>query len=81
MSCSWYLPARTKVYRPNSRSISQPSRPLAASGRTGARAGAGRPALLAGNEVLAPGDCEDTCVMLEKKPPACESGNGTGATP
>ena len=75
--------ARAKTYRPNSRSISQPSNPLAASGRTDVRVGAGRPAALAGCGALTAGalDGEAAWAMVEKKPPACEPGNAATATP
>jgi hypothetical protein len=73
---------RTGAYRPNSRSISQPSSPRAASGRTEVRVGAGLPAVLAGEGaftgVLA---CEAACMKLEKKPPACKPGNAATGTP
>jgi hypothetical protein len=71
------------VYRPNSRSISQPSNPAAASGRADVRVGAGLPAALAGKGALIVGElaCEAACARFEKKPPACEPGNAATATP
>ena len=76
------IPGTPILYRPNSRSISQPSSPLAASGRTDVRVGAGLPAALAGKGaltgVLA---CEAACTKFEKKPPCCEPGNAATGTP
>ena len=74
---------RANAYRPNSRSISQPSSPLAASGRTDVRVGAGLPAALAGVGVLAGGvlACEAACMKFEKKPPACKPGKLATGTP
>jgi hypothetical protein len=73
---------RANAYRPNSRSISQPSRPAPASGRTEVRVGAGLPAALAGEGaftgVLA---CEAACTRFEKKPPACTPGKLATGTP
>src|ERR1700731_2049498 len=71
-----------KLYRPNTRSISQPSSPAAASGRTDVRVGAGRPTVpLAdiGIGVDAEGGetCEDACTMFEYTPAGCEFGSGT----
>ena len=74
---------RANAYRPNSRSISQPSRPAPASGRTEVRVGAGLPAALAGVGVLAGGvlACEAACIKFEKKPPACKPGKLATGTP
>ena len=73
---------RMSAYRPNSRSISQPSSPAAGSGRTEVRVGAGLPAALAGEGaftgVLA---CEAACTKFEKKPPACKPGKLATGTP
>src|SRR6202035_58233 len=89
----WLSRARqraTKIYRPNSRSISQPSRPAPASGRTAVRVGAARLVPLAGNGAsgadavgAAEGalTCEATCASFEKKPPACEFGKAATGTP
>src|SRR5258708_35879257 len=76
-------------YRPNSRSISQPSNPAAASGRTDVRVGAGLAAPLTAcgvAGVAAAGaegalTCEAACARFEKKPPACEVGKEATATP
>src|SRR5579859_954927 len=67
------------LYRPNSRSISQPSSPPAASGRTEARGGAGRPATAA--EVAAATLVGDACMIFASKPPAGEPGSATTGTP
>jgi len=76
------IPGTPILYRPNSRSISQPSRPLAASGRIDVRVGAGLPAALAGEGaltgVLA---CEAAWTRFENKPPCCEPGNAATGTP
>src|SRR5258705_12740803 len=73
---------RANAYRPNSRSVSQPSRPAPASGRTEVRVGAGLPAALAGEGaftgVLA---CEAACTRFEKKPPVCKPGKLATGTP
>jgi hypothetical protein len=73
----------TKIYRPNSRSTSQPSNPLAASGRTDVRVGGGRTAPPADVGAGAAGalTCEDACTMFEKKPAACEVGKAATGTP
>src|ERR1700737_4603998 len=69
-------------YRPNSRSISQPSNPAAASGRTDVRVGVDLPAALAGEGALTGAlACEAACTKFEKKPPACEPGNVATGTP
>src|SRR5579872_668996 len=70
-------------HRPNSRSISQPSKPFAASGRTEARVGAGRGAA-EGNglsAVLAAFGEERTCAMVASGSTGCEAGRATGETP
>ena len=74
----------TSAYRPNNRSISQPSSPLAASGRTEARVGAGRAATVAGGcgELAAATlVCGVACARFENKPPACEAGKAATGTP
>ena len=81
-------PRRLRVYRPNSRCISQPSSPAAASGRTDVRVGAGRPAtpvvdICIGIGVGAEGGltCEEACTRFENVPAGCEFGSGAGVTP
>lgn len=73
---------RTNAYRPNSRSISQPSSPAAGSGRTEVRVGAGLPTVLAGGGALTGMvPCETVCTKFEKKPPACKPGRLATGTP
>src|SRR6266700_6861034 len=69
--------APTKIYRPNSRSISQPSNPAATSGRADVRGATGLAALPAGGGAAAVGaegalTCEAVCIRFEKEPLACE---------
>src|SRR6266567_6008822 len=69
--------APTKIYRPNSRSISQPSNAAAASGRADVRGGTGLAALPTDcGAVGAEGalTCEAGCIRFEKEPLACEFG-------
>src|SRR5260221_8385072 len=73
-------------YRPNSRSISQPSNPVAASGRTEVRVGAGLAAPLAACGAVAVGGegaltCEAVCTRFENKPLDCEFGSAATGTP
>lgn len=75
-----------EFYRPNSRSISQPSSPAAASGRTEVRVGAGRPATPLADIGIGVGaedevTCEEACTMFGNNPAGCEFGSGTGVTP
>jgi hypothetical protein len=80
-----------KTYRPNSRSISQPSNPAAASGCTELRVGAARFGPPTGNGTAgaaARADgaegaviCEATCARLPKGPDPCEFGSDTTGTP
>jgi hypothetical protein len=81
---------RDNYLPPNSRSISQPSRPAAASGRADVRVGAGRLVALTGNGTggadavgAAEGalTCEATCARFEKKPACCEFGRLATGTP
>src|SRR5205085_4610229 len=55
----------TKSYRPNSRSISQPSNPAAACGRTEPRAGGGRFGPPAGSGTGGAGACADGALTCE----------------
>src|SRR5882672_1571498 len=78
--------APTKIYRPNSRSISQPSNPAAVSGRADGRVGTGLAALPTGCGAAAVGaegalTCDAVCIRFEKKPPACEFGRAATGTP
>src|SRR5260370_41991208 len=73
--------ARLTSYRPNSRSISQPSSPAAGWGRTEVRVGAGLPAALAGEAAFTGAlACETACTRFEKKP-ACKPGKPATGTP
>jgi hypothetical protein len=75
------------IYLPNSRSISQPSSPAAASGRAAPRVVVARPAAGAGasdagvGEAEATPACGVTCATFENKPPACEPGSAATGTP
>ena len=83
-AASWDM---ATAYRPNSRSISQPSSPAAVSGRTDVRVGAGLAAPPIVGAGAAAGEaegalaCEAACAKFEKKPPACEPGKAATATP
>src|SRR3954463_12743541 len=70
-------------WRPNSRSVSQPSKPDAASGRAAeVRVGTGLPTVLEGAGAPAGGvACEAACIRLEKKPRPCEFGRPVSGTP
>src|SRR5258705_5597178 len=75
------LGGRLDGYRPNSRSISQPSSPAPDSGRTEVRVGAGLPAALAGEAAFTGAlACETACTRFEKKP-ACKPGKPATGTP
>lgn len=77
--------ARTEIYRPNSRSISQLSNPAGASGRAEVRVGAGLAAPLAACAAAVGAEgaltCEAVCIRLENTPPACEFGSAATGTP
>src|SRR5258708_30260450 len=73
--------ARLNGYRPNSRSISQPSSPAAGSGRTEVRVGAGLPAALAGDAAFTGAlACDTACTQFQKQP-ACKPGKPATGTP
>jgi len=72
---------RTMRYRPNNRLISQPSSPLAGSGRTAARDGVGLPATEVDGGFAGAFAGELACAMVAKKPLVCEAGSGVAVTP
>ena len=83
-SNSWRRALPAKFYRPNSRWISQPSSPAAASGRAEVRVGAALPVVpLIAVGIGAEGGltCEEACTRFENIPGGCEFGSGTGVTP
>jgi hypothetical protein len=89
MAISKRRSAPTRIYRPNSRSISQPSNPAAASGRTDVRVGAGlvAPLTACGADGAAAWGaegaltCDAACAKFENKPPAWDPGKAATGTP